>query len=49
MIGRIERQAFIPSIAQLEALSAVLDFDLTDMFVENEVKFICCTTKRGTE
>lgn len=38
MIGRIERQAFIPSIAQLEALSAVLDFDLTDMFVENEVK-----------
>ncbi len=33
MIGRIEREDFIPSIVQLEALSNVLSFDLTKMFV----------------
>ncbi|TFZ40793.1 XRE family transcriptional regulator [Soehngenia longivitae] len=36
MIGRIEREDFIPSIVQLEALSNVLGFDLTEMFVEKE-------------
>lgn len=36
MVGRIERENFIPSIIQLQALSAVLGFDLTDMFVEQE-------------
>ncbi len=36
MIGRIEREDFIPSITQLQALSAVLGFDLTEMFVEQE-------------
>lgn len=36
MIGRIEREDFIPSIIQFEALSNVLDFDLTEMFVEKE-------------
>ena len=36
MIGRIEREDFIPSIVQLEALSSVLGFDLTEMFVEKE-------------
>lgn len=36
MIGRIERENFTPSIVQLEALSSVLDFDITEMFVENE-------------
>lgn len=36
MIGRIEREDFIPSILQLEALSSVLGFDLTEMFVEKE-------------
>ncbi len=34
MIGRIERENFIPSIVQLEALSSVLGFEITDMFVE---------------
>lgn len=38
MIGRIEREAFIPSIAQYESLAKVLEFDLTDMFVENPKK-----------
>ena len=36
MIGRIEREDFIPSIIQFEALSKVLEFDLSDMFVEKE-------------
>lgn len=36
MIGRIEREDFTPSIIQFEALSNVLGFDLTEMFVENE-------------
>ena len=34
MIGRIERENFIPSIAQFEALAKVLEFESTDMFVE---------------
>jgi transcriptional regulator with XRE-family HTH domain len=36
MIGRIEREDFVPSIMQFEALSNVLGFDLTDMFIEKE-------------
>lgn len=36
MIGRIEREDFTPSIVQLEALSNVLGFDITEMFVEKE-------------
>jgi len=36
MIGRIEREDFIPSIMQFEVLSKVLGFDLTEMFVEKE-------------
>ena len=36
MIGRIEREDFIPSIAQFEALSNVLGFDLQDMFIEKD-------------
>ncbi len=34
MIGRIERENFIPSIHQFEALADVLDFDITDMFID---------------
>lgn len=37
MIGRIEREDFIPSIIQLEALGNVLGFNIIDMFVEKEV------------
>ena len=36
MIGRIERENFIPSIGQLQALADVLGFEITDMFVEKE-------------
>lgn len=36
MIGRIERENFIPSIVQFEALSNVLGFEITEMFVEKE-------------
>lgn len=36
MIGRIERENFIPSLIQFESLSSVLGFDLTEMFVEKE-------------
>jgi transcriptional regulator with XRE-family HTH domain len=36
MIGRIEREDFTPSILQFEALSNVLGFDLTEMFVEKD-------------
>lgn len=36
MIGRIEREDFMPSIIQFEALGNVLDFSLTDMFVDKE-------------
>lgn len=36
MIGRIEREDFIPSILQLETLSNVLEFDISEMFIEKE-------------
>jgi transcriptional regulator with XRE-family HTH domain len=36
MIGRIEREDFIPSVLQLEALADVLGFEITDMFVDRE-------------
>ncbi len=36
MIGRIERENFIPSITQFEALASTLDFEITDMFVEKQ-------------
>ncbi|MBU3189777.1 helix-turn-helix domain-containing protein [Clostridium bowmanii] len=34
MIGRIERQNFIPSIIQLQSLVSTLEFEITDMFVD---------------
>jgi transcriptional regulator with XRE-family HTH domain len=36
MIGRIEREDFIPSITQFESLAKTLDFEITDMFVDNQ-------------
>lgn len=36
MIGRIERENFIPSMTQFEALANTLDFEITDMFVEKQ-------------
>jgi len=36
MIGRIERQNFIPSITQFESLANTLEFEITDMFVETQ-------------
>ena len=38
MIGRIEREDFMPSIVQFEALGSILGFDITDMFVEKKAK-----------
>ena len=34
MIGRIEKEDFIPSITQIESLANTLKFDITDMFIE---------------
>ena len=35
MISHIESEDYVPSIPQLEQLSSCLDFDITDLFVEN--------------
>lgn len=37
MISRLEKEDFTPSIAQLEELGAVLDFEPTDMFLKESV------------
>lgn len=34
MIGRVENQDYVPTIDQLERLAETLDFDVTDLFVE---------------
>ena len=34
MIGQLENQSFKPSIEQLEALAAALDFEVTDLYVD---------------
>lgn len=34
MISRIEKESFMPSIKQLEELASALDFEVTDVFVE---------------
>lgn len=36
MIGRIERENFIPSITQLESLANTLEFEIVDMFIEKQ-------------
>lgn len=36
MIGRIEKESFIPSITQLEELGKVLEFDIVEMFIERK-------------
>ncbi|MBD5552431.1 MAG: nucleotide sugar dehydrogenase [Lachnospiraceae bacterium] len=36
MIGKIENKEYTPSISQLEALAEVLDFDITDLFMEEK-------------
>lgn len=47
MIGRIERQEYIPSIPQLEKLSEVLDFSIDTLFVDN-IKPSVYTAFRGS-
>lgn len=37
MIGRIEKQEYIPSIEQLQSLAEALQFDITTLFVEESV------------
>jgi transcriptional regulator with XRE-family HTH domain len=34
MLSRMERQIFIPSINQFEALAKILEFEIFDMFIE---------------
>ena len=34
MISRIEKESFMPSVKQLEELASALDFEVTDIFVE---------------
>ncbi len=36
MIGRLENGEYMPSIQQLEKLVEVLEFDIPDLYVENE-------------
>lgn len=36
MIGRIENETFKPSIDQLEKLAEVLEFEITDLYTEND-------------
>ena len=33
LIGRLERESFIPSISQFESLAKTLNFEITDMFI----------------
>lgn len=47
MIGRMERQEYIPSIPQLEKLSQVLAFDINSLFVE-DLKPTVYTAFRGS-
>ena len=47
MIGRIENNEYVPSIAQLQALAEALDFDITDIFVEEKETNIF-TDAKGT-
>ena len=44
MIGQLEKQAFKPSIEQLEALAQVLEFEITDLYVE-EAAFKAATDR----
>ncbi|MGN0704211.1 MAG: helix-turn-helix domain-containing protein, partial [Lentihominibacter sp.] len=37
MIGRIEKQDYTPSVDQLQKLGEVLDFEVTDLFVEEAI------------
>lgn len=36
MIGRLEKSEYMPSISQLEKLAEVLQFDILDLYVDNE-------------
>ena len=36
MIGRIEREDYIPSIGQLQTLAEILDFEITGLFLEEK-------------
>jgi transcriptional regulator with XRE-family HTH domain len=38
MLGKIEKEKYIPSISQFESLSGVLGFDITDMFIDKDRK-----------
>lgn len=46
MVGKIEREDYIPSIPQLESLSELLQFDIDQIFVD-ELKRTVYTAFRG--
>ena len=46
MIGRLERNEYMPSILQLEALAKVLNFDITSLYEESEP--MVCTAFRSS-
>ena len=53
VLSNLESRQYTPSIDQLQALGAVLDFDVTDMFVEQtnsltKDDFASCTSARST-
>ena len=52
MIGRIEREDYIPSVPQLEKLSEVLKFDIDTVFIEEEPSYytaFCGSNKTAEE
>ena len=44
MIGRLENMDYTPSIKQLQSIAEVLDFDITDLFIEETPKNVSSAT-----
>ncbi|RHV70453.1 MULTISPECIES: nucleotide sugar dehydrogenase [Clostridia] len=44
MIGRLENMDYTPSIDQLQSIAEVLDFDITDLFIEETPKNVSSAT-----
>ena len=47
LVSRMEKQDFMPSIEQLEALGDVLHFDITELFISRCIKIISCAVIVG--
>lgn len=44
MIGRLENMDYTPSIDQLQSIAEVLDFDITDLFIEETLENVSSAT-----